>query len=491
MTKLLRSIFGPPVVWLWLLAACASPPAGPALPLAFHTLRADDEMLRLSREAGAGAVIQVFSWRELEPTRRQYHWEVTDQVVAGAEYYGLELIVRLDQTPTWLDSAGSGLNAPPRQVNEYRTFAAAVAGRYRGRIKAYILWNEPNLAAEWGGQPPSPVEYVALLRAGYEGVKAGDPGALVVSAGLAPTNNQDDTAMDDRRYLQEMYAAGAAPYFDVLSAHPYGFGLPPQAGLDENDGLVFGRLPALRRIMEANGDGHKPVWITELGWSVGPPQPGLGGIVSEEEQARYLRAAFEQARREWPWVERFGVWNLARTEAADPFGGFSLLDEAGRPRPAYAALAELAAAGDIDPPPQPDVVPILAADVLIHLGDSDLPSPWWPLYGGRKPSLRWTGGFYLTEPPPPGTEATLIFEVMQSNELDNTVSINGRRLAPPLPQTDFTRTWFTVRRAVPAGWLQPGHNTVTFEVARLAPDLQHADFEWDDIQLRNVRLRLK
>jgi polysaccharide biosynthesis protein PslG len=475
------------ILLIGLLPGCQVTSSAPSVRLGFHTLVPDDRTLRLAGEAGATVIIQVFPWRELEPTRRQYHWELTDELVAAAEYYGLDLVARLDQTPAWLESDGSGLNAPPIATGEYRTFAATVAHRYRGRIAAYVLWNEPNLAVEWGQQPPSPAGYVALLRAGYEGVKAGDPGALVVSAGLAPTNNDDLTALDDRRFLQQMYDAGAAAYFDVLGAHPYGFGLAPDAARQANGGLVFARVQDWRELMVANGDVDKPIWITEVGWSVGPPQVGLGDLVSETDQAQYLLAAFERVNQEWPWVQVFGVWNLAQTAPDDPFGGFSLLDPGGRPRPAYNLLTARLGRRRFQPPPPQATVQIVGPDVKIHLGDSDLPSPWWPLYGGVKPSIRWTSSFYLADPPPPGTESTLVFEIMQSNELNNTISINSHPLTRRLPQTDFTRTWVTLRRAVAAEWLRAGHNTISIEVARLAPDLQHADFEWDDIQIRNIR----
>jgi hypothetical protein len=35
-------------------------------------------------------------------------------------------------------------------------FCGAMAERYRGRIGAYEVWNEPNLAREWGNEPPDP-----------------------------------------------------------------------------------------------------------------------------------------------------------------------------------------------------------------------------------------------------------------------------------------------------------------------------------------------
>jgi hypothetical protein len=500
---------------VWLLVGCTGALPDPVanlsrpgqtnheLRLAAHTLRADDRSLALVREAGFDTVVQVFAWREIEPTRGQFHWDVTDQVVAGAEYYGLDLVVRLDQHPAWVSDVQPPLNAPPDALGDYQHFVERVAWRYRGRIRAYVIWNEPNLALEWGGQPPDPAAYVQLLRAGHQAVKAGDPRALVVAAGLAPTNGDGGRAMDERAFLRGMYTAGAAPYFDVLGAHPYGFDLPPDAPRDANDGLIFGRLEELRAIMLEHEDGHKPVWITEMGWTVDSPpdQPETG--VSPDQQAAYLIGAFDRVRYEWPWVELLTVWNLSQPEPGDSFGGYSLLDSTGGPRPAYEAWQKVApvhrsrtgdpggmrAGGNLlGRASEPQVVSVLAEDVIVHLGDSDLPSPWWPLYAGRKPSITWTGGFYLNDPG--NTDWVLALELMQQNEFGASIAINGVALAPDLPLQDFSRRWLTVRRQVPVSALRPGYNELTVTTARLSPDLQHDGFAWDDFQLRNVRLMI-
>lgn len=475
---------------IFLLPSCNSSPPSPRL--AAHTLQADDRSLAQAQAAGFDTVVQLFAWREIEPTQDQFHWQAADQVVAGAEYYDLELVIRLDQHPAWASRVDLSLNAPPDNLEDYRDFVERVVKRYKGRVRAYIIWNEPNLAIEWGGRRPDPAAFTELLRVGYEAVKASDPAALVVAAGLAPTNSNDETAIDDRRFLVEMYQAGAAAYFDVLGAHPYSFGLAPAAPQSDSRHPAFGRLAELRAIMQQNGDGHKPVWITEMGWTVEPPpeQPDIG--VTLDQQAGYLVEALELIRRDWPWVELVTVWNLSRPTPGDPFGGYSLLGPDGQPRPAYEAWRGAAGSREerglppLAQPVQAGSVLILAVDAPIHLGDSDLQPPWRPLLGGHNPSLTWTGGFYIAEPASTGWELT--FELMQQNEIGATVAINGTPLAPDLPQQDFTRRWFAVRRAVPAELLRPGYNEITFTTVRLIPDAQQDNFVWDDFQVRNVRL---
>jgi GH35 family endo-1,4-beta-xylanase len=351
---------------------------------AVHTLRAGDETLRLASEGGFDVVVQVFSWLEIEPTREEWHWEYPDFVVRAAEHYGLDLIVRLDGLPAWAAEEAAAGQAD-NLSDDYAVFAGTVARRYRGQIRGYIVWNEPNLAKEWVGRPPDPAAYTELLRRAYEAIKAADPEATVVSAGLASTNHQDDKAMDDRVFLEAMYQAGARAHFDALGAHPYGFAYPPDDPRSAHDGLNLARLLDLREIMGAHGDVDKPVWVTELGWTTAGVGESSWLTVTPQQQADHLTGAWRRARREWPWLQVFTVWNLSQgLPPTDEKAGYSLLDESGEPKPAYHALQtelnrrwghRLARWVDRTQAsllsPGPSVVTILAADEAVHLGDSE------------------------------------------------------------------------------------------------------------------------
>jgi hypothetical protein len=99
---------------------------------------------------------------------------------------------RTGRTPT----SGANLqfvDAPPAPefMDEWGEFCGAVAGRYPGRIAAYQIWNEPNLSREWGNSAPDPAGYVELLHVCSEAIRAADPDAILISAGLAPTASND------------------------------------------------------------------------------------------------------------------------------------------------------------------------------------------------------------------------------------------------------------------------------------------------------------
>ena len=292
--------------------------------------------LEMIRDAGFGWVKQAFAWREIEGAGQgRLDWSVTDRIVQQVEDVGgLRLIVRLDSEPTWA-SGHSYPNpqgivmSPPNRLQDYADFCYALASRYRGRIAAYQIWNEPNLSREWGGVAPDPAAYVEMLKAGYEAIKQADPGAIVISAGLAPTTRFDRVAMPDTEFLRRMYSAGAQPYFDALGAHGAGYKAPPakdpgEVAQDANYYNVgdpncpgqacriycFRHVEDLHQVMVNHGDADKQVVVLEFGWTMDPRpnSPYHWHAVSEAQQADYLVGAYQYAKAHWAdWI---GVMSL-------------------------------------------------------------------------------------------------------------------------------------------------------------------------------------
>lgn len=305
--------------------------------LAAHTLFLDVPIAQLAVDAGFDTIVQVFPWRDLQPRPDFFAWQAADDMVRVAQTHHLDLVVRLDVSPAW--AARTDRTAPPFDTRAYLDFVATVAARYRGYITGYIIHNEPNLAAEWGGWVAEPKHYAELLCAAFERVRAIDPEAKVIAAGLAPTNEFSYRAMDDRAFLQQLLIAGAAGCFDIFAAHDYGYGLPPNDPHGEHAGLNLARLIDLRDILlQANAT--QPVWITELGYTI---QPGLHPHVSPQEQADYLLGAFQRVRADWPWVTMFTVWNLSYTGSTAEMQGFSIINPDRSPRAAFHAIAPMRA----------------------------------------------------------------------------------------------------------------------------------------------------
>ncbi|MDE3077947.1 MAG: hypothetical protein KGJ86_21190, partial [Chloroflexota bacterium] len=190
----------------------------------------------------------------------------------------------------------------------------------------YQIWNEPNIYPEWGNRPPDPAGYAKMLQIAYQRAKQADPNAVILSAPLAITLEHSQRNMSDLDFLQGMYDAGAQAYFDIMSANVYGLSLPPDDPADPNR-LNFQRVRLLHRVMERNGDGDKPVWFDEFGWTAPPADLSADkdvnrlewGRVTEQQQADYTREAIKMARS-WPWVGVINIWYFRQDGTRDSPG---------------------------------------------------------------------------------------------------------------------------------------------------------------------------
>jgi hypothetical protein len=275
-----------------------------------------DRDLTLMKNAGFRWVKQWFAWNDIEGAGRgQYDWSIPDRIVQQAEDHGLNLIVRVDREPGW---AGP----PPQNNAAFQEFLAEIATRYKGRIDAIQIWNEPNLAREWGNKAPNAAEYAQMLRDSYRTVKSIDPNMTVVTAGMAPTGTCCDIAVPDDQFYRDMYAAmggNSDGYFDMLGVHGAGFAAPPEVSPDETAAneaqfggerfFAFRRIEDIRQIMVENGDADKRVVVLEFGWTTDPrPETdyywhGGGAGIDANIQGDYLVRAYQYAKANWqPWI---------------------------------------------------------------------------------------------------------------------------------------------------------------------------------------------
>ena len=315
-------------------------------------------VVRFVADTGFGWVKHLILWSEVEPVEGEYDWVEFDAFVEAAEFHNLRVLVTLVDSPAWSRSEdGPGR---PDDMSKFQRFMADVAERYKGRIAAYEIWNEPNLARFWGRQV-DPKEYVRLLQQGYRGVKQSDPNALVLFAGLAQNGAGDPTlGVDDVEFLRAAYKyenGVVRESFDAMGNHSYGYRSPPHAEYDRWFGDEFGpfrshpsfffkRFTQIRAVMEEFDDGVKPMWMTEVGWTADNLHPDFqyGGLITGHEQARYLVDALELVEEDFPYVHAMFVFNLNFRTLDLPYTsehGFSLLDAGFVPRLAYNALKEL------------------------------------------------------------------------------------------------------------------------------------------------------
>jgi hypothetical protein len=258
-----------------------------------------------------------------------YDWVAVDNQLREFVPHVPHVLLRLGGPPP------PGVGNPPASVGDraaFQSYAQALAAHVSATWRpqgletvAYEIWNEPNLDYEWGWQRPNAAQYTALLQSGYRGIKAGDPRAIVVSAGLAPTGGSlanlawarefygAPQVVPDLTFLRGMYKSGAKGYFDALGSHPYGGPDAPGTAPSAATGpIYFRRVEEQRQVMLDFGD-TSPVWATEFGWVL-RTDCRLGEHewmeVSEAQQAEYLAGAYAHADENWPWMGPMFMFNL-------------------------------------------------------------------------------------------------------------------------------------------------------------------------------------
>jgi hypothetical protein len=333
------------------LADPVSPPAvlqpspsagGPAVGVQLHGMwndYSDAQRLAVLDKIAAGHMRWVridMGWSSFQDRCRScynsWYMDRADFVVNAARQRGLQVLVTAWRTPGWANG-GAGDLAPPANPADFGSFMAWLAGRFRGRVSAYEIWNEPDSRDFFTG---SVGQYAALVRAAYPAVKSGDPDARVVLGG--PINNNTD-------WLRSVYQAGAGGSFDVMATHP-NIGpadLPPETPDLRGDNIyLLTHVAAVHELMKVNGDGDKPIWFTELGWSSHPntgDEPNWDRGVTPQQQADYAIRAIQLVRSRYPYVTNMILYNERNRATGDvQLDNYGILHRDLSEKPVYTAL---------------------------------------------------------------------------------------------------------------------------------------------------------
>ncbi|WMJ74624.1 hypothetical protein RCC89_15840 [Cytophagaceae bacterium ABcell3] len=292
-----------------------------------------DDPLEVSQVGGFVREYHNWDWNELEKGRLRFSpgYPDLDYDAYYKKMKEAEILVApcLKQSPSWMTAHREHKPVPagrdasePYSYREKASYMFQYAARYGsvevdeelillddgqekktglGYLKYYEDWNEPDM---WWNERKgyfTPFEYVAMASANYDGhqgrmgkgfgVKAADPDAVFVMAGLAAMRLDYLKAMKlwSQAYRGEDFPA------DVINLHHYcndvgGQGQSSVGVSPEEDGFK----KRLERFVDYR-DKHLPgkeVWVTEFGYDVNQQSiqraPAIGGFSGEEVQAIWL-----------------------------------------------------------------------------------------------------------------------------------------------------------------------------------------------------------
>jgi hypothetical protein len=335
------------VVIAVLALAAGSASAEERMWIGFH----DDPVLRFgenrldeldrARAANATIVRTLVEWRNIAPTRPRsatnpfdptYRFADLDELVRNAQARGMEVLMTIWGTPGWANGNKSPAHVPTR-VADFQAFTRALASRYSGRyagypfVRFYGIWNESNLGNflapqfDAKGNIVSARNYAKLAAAGYAGIKAGSPRALV-AIGETSSNGRDRRvagATDSTApgtFARLVAAANKRLKFDAWAQHPYP--VPVSQGPNQRvryPNVTFSTLGRFEQDLDKwFGRKNIPIWITEYGNETRPGEPKG---VTEAQQAAYVQQAIALAKKD-ARIPMF-VWFVFRDSSGSPW----------------------------------------------------------------------------------------------------------------------------------------------------------------------------
>jgi len=214
------------------------------------------------------------TWSQVEPAPGKWNFDLLDRYAHIATEHNVDILLTLGLTPAWASARpgepsayGKGNAAEPQQLADWEQYVRVVATRYKGVIRNYEIWNEPNVKGTFSGSPQA---MLRLSRAAYRILKSVDPAITVVSPAA--------TAGDGVSWLGEYLQKGGCAYADVIGYHFYVTPEPPEK-----------MVPLIKKVdttIRRHDCQNKPVWNTESGWT-GPKR-----FSSDEEAAGYMMRTY-------------------------------------------------------------------------------------------------------------------------------------------------------------------------------------------------------
>jgi len=261
-------------------------------------------VLDAARAVGARWIRVGFIWELANPEKDTYDFAEFDWIIGQAVARDLRVLPVVMFTPSWassrpnaqeyylfpptdarIGSLASPLGTSGTGYDYLYGFARTVASRYGDCIDHWELWNEPDMnesLKDADGDGSSAGEYARMLAYFYRGIKDGNPGARVLSGGLADDPREPGCDAD---FLHEILTDEKYPAlgnFDILNIHT-NFRGPEE---------ILAQIERNRDALDNAGGGDKRIWITESSYTPIPDFQNLPGYQGGEDGFdRYIRDA--------------------------------------------------------------------------------------------------------------------------------------------------------------------------------------------------------
>jgi hypothetical protein len=242
-------------------------------------------------------------WGSLEDGKGNWDFSGLDKIIESDKKNGKKDILILNYDAAWIHSNGEKRpNVTLDELPYYLNFVETVVKRYKGRIEAYEIWNEPNYKRFWKG---SEKDFFELTKQAALKIRECDSGAKIVAGAFSWV---------PQGYVKRMFSYGAMENVDAVSFHPY----------DINPYRVVSLYKTIARIA-AQFSFKGEIWVSEAGYPTAGWYPHK---VSEKRFPEYIVktiAGFSvQNVRALLWYTLFDEYNkgeeVSKWDSEDFFG---------------------------------------------------------------------------------------------------------------------------------------------------------------------------
>ena len=230
-----------------------------------HDSELMENMATLAEDANVLWDREEFYWPGMESGG--FDFTPYDTLIGIAQSHGINVYGLV----VGYESLGPVAPYTQEHFESFASFVSTLVDRYRGVIKYWEIWNEPELAEYWKPEPNA-YNYYQLLKYAYLEAKATDPSVKII--GLAT----DSGALE---FIEEVFQYGGLDYMDIVAIHPYSYPDPIEISFQ------FQAIEQIRDLMRTYGT-EKPIWVTEVGY---PTHVGETGV-SEDRQAELLVSTY-------------------------------------------------------------------------------------------------------------------------------------------------------------------------------------------------------
>lgn len=234
------------------------------------------------------------NWHNLQPRPDRWNFSALDHYVNEAEQHGAEVMLPLCSPPQWASArpnekspwgqAAPGGAAEPTLLADWSRYVQTVAERYKGRIRRYEFWNEPNAISHTPFFTGTIDDAVQLTAEAHRVLKSVDPANTLTGPAGTGRGKEFD-------WVDAYFARGAKDHLDALSYHFYVAHTAPEAMIE-----YVSRFRALAR---KHGLDDLPLINSESGWVIAndkSPSSHLGAdenwpILPQDLAAAYISRA--------------------------------------------------------------------------------------------------------------------------------------------------------------------------------------------------------